>query len=316
MGTKLSLHGSAFLLFGEIIMDLKQPLTFDAQIMRLKDHNMVIDDEQFTLNVLPKINYYRFTGYLLQDRKKPDDSDLKNNVTFTKIYNIYKFDEELRYILRKFIERTEIFLRTQIAYSFAIIKCCKPPFDQHYDDNNYYDKNSFNEVKNSFKIQKKHYVDSLVIKHHDKNYSSKMPLWVIVEFLSFSNLSKLYNSMYVSEKDAIADALGSGRETLENHMHCLSILRNKCAHAARLYNVEFNPPAKLSTKYLKRHPEVKNNTLFAYILVLMRRLPSKKDKLELNELLKTIIYEYKTCIDLTLIGFPKNYESLFMLEMN
>lgn len=34
-------------------------------------------------------------------------------------------------------------------------------------------------------------------------YSSKMPLWVIVELMSFSNMSKLYSSMYYSEKDAI-----------------------------------------------------------------------------------------------------------------
>ena len=30
-----------------------------------------------------------------------------------------------------------------------------------------------------------------------------MPLWVIVELMSFSNMSKLYSSMYYSEKEAI-----------------------------------------------------------------------------------------------------------------
>jgi abortive infection bacteriophage resistance protein len=43
-----------------------------------------------------------------------------------------------------------------------------------------------------------------------------MPLWVIVELMSFSNLSKLYSAMYYSEKDAIANMVGIGRDTLEN----------------------------------------------------------------------------------------------------
>ena len=39
--------------------------------------------------------------------------------------------------------------------------------------------------------------------------------------------------------------VGVGKDTLENHLHCLSVLRNKCAHTARMYNTDFNPPAKL-----------------------------------------------------------------------
>ena len=51
-----------------------------------------------------------------------------------------------------------------------------------------------------------------------------MLLWVIVELMSFSNMSKLYSSMYYSEKDAIARMVGVGKDTLENHLHCLSVL--------------------------------------------------------------------------------------------
>ena len=87
-----------------------------------------------------------------------------------------------------------------------------------------------------------------------------MPLWVIVELMSFSNLSKLYSSMYYSEKDVIANMVGVGRDTLENHLHCLSVLRNKCAHSARMYNTDFNPPAMFTTSLLRKHPEIKNNS--------------------------------------------------------
>lgn len=75
----------------------------------------------------------------------------------------------------------------------------------------------------TFSREKNYYKDSLIVKHHQIKYSSKMPLWVIVELMSFSNMSKLYSSMYYSEKDAIAHMVGVGRDTLENHLHCLPV---------------------------------------------------------------------------------------------
>lgn len=131
-----------------------------------------------------------------------------------------------------------------------------------------------------------------------------MPLWVIVELMSFSNMSKLYSSMYFSEKDVIAGAVGVGRETLENHLHCLSVLRNKCAHAARLYNTEFNPPAKFPSSFLRKHPEIKNNSLFSYTLVLLERLPDKDSK---KSLIRAVREAYECDIDMNLVGFPSNY---------
>jgi abortive infection bacteriophage resistance protein len=159
----------------------------------------------------------------------------------------------------------------------------------------------------NFGREKNYYRDSLIVKHHKMKYSSKMPLWVIVELMSFSNLSKLYSAMYYSEKDAIANMVGIGRDTLENHLHCLSVLRNKCAHAARMYNTDFNPPAKFTTSFLRKHPEIKNNSLFAYTLVLLKRLPDKESKKSFIQTLETLTEEYKDDIDMKLIGFPENY---------
>ena len=109
-----------------------------------------------------------------------------------------------------------------------------------------------------------HLMTSIMMKIIFIIYSSKMSLWVIMELMSFSNMSKLYSSMYYSEKDAIAGMVGVGKDTLENHLHCLSVLRNKCAHAARMYNTDFNPPAKFTTTFLRKRPEIKNNSFIIY----------------------------------------------------
>lgn len=270
-------------------------------------HGMDVADIIFAREVLKTINYYRFTGYALQFRKKPNESRYVDGITFEQVYRIYKFDEVLRDILRRYIEKSEIYYRTQIAYGFSVVKCTTPPYEQHYDERNFFNKKGYNEVMDNFAKEKNYYKDSLVVKHHKEKYASRMPLWVMVELMSFSNLSKLYSSMYFSEKEVIADAIGIGKTTLENHLHCLSVLRNKCAHAARLYNTEFNPPAKFTSSFLKKHPEVKNNSLFAYVLVLLKRLPDKCSKEAFLQAIEIVIDEYRGDIDMRLIGFPENY---------
>lgn len=292
-------------------MNLKKPATFDEQIGILEKHGISINNCNHAKDILKFVNYYRLTGYALQFRVSENESLYTGNISFDDVYNIYKADEHLRNLLRLYIEKAEIYYRTQIAYGFAISKCTVPPYDQHYNENNFYDKDGYNHVMGNFGREKDYYKDSLIVKHHKDKYSGKMPIWVMVELMSFSGLSKLYKSMYISEKSEIAKAIGVNYTTLENHLHCLSVLRNKCAHGARLYNTEFYPPAKFTSEFLKRNPEIKNNSLFAYILILLKRLPDKQSKQELIESVQNLIEQYKNDIDIKLMGFPTNYISVF-----
>lgn len=306
MGTKPSARLGFFTLWRND-MDLKKPLNLYEQINRLKNQGIIIADEEKAISILEKINYYRFTGYALQFRIDPQKSIYEDGTTFESVQNLCRVDEHLRDLFRMYIEKAEIYYRTQIAYRFSISKCLEPPHDQHYNKNNFYNKEGYEQVIESFKREKNYYKDSLIVKHHKNKYSSKMPLWVMVELMSFSNLSKLYSSMYISEKEAIAQAVGINYKTLENHLHCLSVLRNKCAHAARLYNTEFNPPARFTKTFLQRNPEVRNDSLFAYALVLLKRLPDEKSKRDLVDSIQVVIEQYKDDIDMSLIGFPQNY---------
>lgn len=296
-------------------MNLKEPLTFDRQLDKLVAHGIIISDRTKAIDILKKVNYYRFTGYALQFRQNPSCSDYIKGTAFETIYHLYKVDEILRDTFRRYIEKAEIYYRTQIAYGFSIAKCTEAPYDQHYDENNFWNKKGYREVMENFAREKNYYKDSLIVKHHKIKYSSRMPLWVIVELMSFSNMSKLYSSMYYSEKGVIAEMVGTGRDTLENHLHCLAILRNKCAHAARMYNTEFNPPAKFSKSFLRKHPEIRNNSLFAYVLVLLKRLPDDDSRKSLIQTMDTVINEFRSDIDLNLIGFPEDYLKIMKNEL-
>lgn len=291
-------------------MELKAPLSLDGQIDKLKSHGMIITDDNRVKNILSRINYYRFTGYALQFRQSINNSDYVGGLTFEKVYKIYQFDERIRDILRRYIEIAEVFYRAQISYGFCMAKCVDSPHDQHYDEKNYYKKEEFKEIIVHLEKDKGYYKDSLIVKHHRDKYDDKMPLWVMVELLSFSDVSKLFCCMYYSEQNNIANAIGISAATLENHLHCLSVLRNKCAHAARLYNTKFYPAARFNPKFLRSNRNIKNDTLFAYLLILIKRLSENSIRRALVNDIYTIIEEYKGDIDLSLIGFPEDYYEL------
>lgn len=290
---------------------LKQPLSFDEQIERFSAHNIAVSNNASTRNILQRISYYLLTGYALSFRKSPSDSDCLDGTSFEKIYELYCFDEKLRSIIRDYVEIAEVYYKTQIAHWFSLAKCSNPPHDQHYCRDNYYRKESFDDIISCFERERdNYYKDSLIVKHHRAKYNGKMPLWVMVNLLSFSNTSKLYGSMYKSDQQYIASQIGVSVATLTNHLHCLSVLRNKCSHAARLYNTCFMPSAHFPSDFLRRNPDVRSDTLFAYLLVLLKRLPEKKLRTQFKNDLKAIIRVYSDNIDLALIGFPENYEKI------
>ena len=69
-------------------MDLKAPLSYDEQIKKLEKHGIVVNDTEKAKKILKQINYYRYTGYALQFRTNPTNSNYVGNLSFEKIYKI------------------------------------------------------------------------------------------------------------------------------------------------------------------------------------------------------------------------------------
>ena len=297
-------------------MDLKKPISWEEQVQRLIFHKMDILDNDSAMRVLSETNYYRFTGYALQFRDKDNPDDYIAGTKFENVWRLHQFDNELRRILKLYLDIVELHARAQIAYGFSMEKCQNPPHDQHYESSNFFNEESHhNIISSSLDREKENNKDSLFVIHHAEKYEGRMPLWVIVELISFTNLSKLYSAMYYDEQDIIAKNMGISRETLKNHIHCLANLRNKVAHAGRLYNVAYNPPVKLGHNYLKRNPDIRANTLFAYLVVLLRRIPCKADKAELIKAMEDTVLQYSDCVELSLIGFPVDYKQRLRKEI-
>lgn len=59
---------------------------------------------------------------------------------------------------------------------------------------------------------------------------------------------------------------------------------------------------------------IRNDSLFAYILMLIKRLPSDNERKQFKDKLNRIVKKYEKDIDLNLIGFPKNYRELMYIK--
>ena len=293
------------------LKSLKKPCTFSEQVAVIKKHNLIIEDEEEVRAFFSKNNYYRFTGYALQFRVSPNSSDYQDGVEFKKIKRIYEFDERLRNLVMSYLGKTEVLFRTVISNTFSLLHCNKEPYDQHYNSDNYGLKAGFEKLKIAFSEHRhEYYGDMLMTRHHAKKYGDKMPLWVIAELMSFSDLSRLYSFMFSSDQNAISSKFGVSSDMLQNNMHCLVVLRNKCAHLSRLYNSVINPSVQFSQEFLRKNPELNNGSLYAHLLNLRNRQPTTQDKRRMAQDLINLVKEYIDCLDLKLMGFPLNWESM------
>ena len=155
---------------------LKTPLNVPQQLAQFQSHGTLVQDEAAALSILERVSYYRLSGYALEFRTSAHPDHYAPGTTIEQIYDRYRFDEDLRHILRKYVEIAEIFYRTQIANIISLRKCSQPPHDQHYDAANYYRKEHFQDLMVQLRKQLHYYRDSLFIQHHIGKYHGRMPL--------------------------------------------------------------------------------------------------------------------------------------------
>ncbi len=295
-------------------MDIKQPEPLCKQVEKLKEHGCEITDFNQALLILSKINYYKLSAYFLPFRLS--DGTYKPETTLFQVYKIYEFERKLISFLYGVIQEIEVFVKTQIAYFHSNKYGALGYMDTSTVKLSAADKHA--KLIEQFTNEIRRNSDLLFVKHHNKYYDGKFPLWVAIELFSLGNTSQLYAQMLTSDKKAVANVISGITGTrltygqLESCLHCLTILRNKCAHFSRIYFFRFSATPKLprledEKAYIKGRKYV---YLFQYIFVLKMLYPSPENWHIIVATLKVIIDQYNEFIDIKHIGFPENWESL------
>lgn len=291
--------GRQFFLLESALL-LKEPTTYKEQILKLKGHGFVVDNEEQAIEFLKNVNYYRLSAYFLPF-KRPNE--VANDIPFSKLISIYRFDSRMRLWVLAVIEDIEQYAKTQIAYHIAHEYGAEAYLNEDIFSQKHKHKNFLSKLEDHKKENRK----NPVLIHHNKRYKGRIPIWAIVEFFSIGSLSVFYADLKIRDRKYIAkNGFSTGQKQLVSWLRVTTELRNRCAHFARLYFWNFHSVPKSD----KHNSKQMDNTLFSQIFMLKLLHPMKE---EWNRHLKNLIDlidEFSQEIDLDHIGFKTDWKSV------
>ncbi|MFD1884842.1 Abi family protein [Paenibacillus wenxiniae] len=282
---------------------LKRPTTVREQLDILIDKKLIVENEIAALNLLRKVNYYRFTAYTLPFKQ---NNIFSSGITFNKVYELYQFDAKFRNALMEIIEYIEISFRTQISNDIAL----KYGSTGYRNSNNFY-KQAWH-LKFIQEIDRciEHSYREPVITHYRENYNAQYPIWVVSEVMTFGIVSKLYKNMKLEDRKRIARTYYANVDyrDIENWLEVLTIIRNRCAHYSRLFNYKI----PTSIKYTRNEKATLAKNLVYGIIYNSKYLITDQD-FWTNWVIRLVdlISRYKE-IDLTWMGFPPDWKQLLI----
>ena len=289
----------------------KKHKTFEEQLGILKQRKLIISNDSFVLSKLKHINYYRLSAYFLPFQY-PKNSENENiflpNTSFENILSSYYFDAELRKIIFEAVESIEIYFRTQIAYFHSL----------KYDAFGYLKLENFRENKaDKFQelqddiLKERTRSKEFFIKHFKKKYNSvDLPIWSVVEIISFGSLSKFFMILKEEEQNQVIQNIhGINKVVFYKWFHALSGVRNICAHHSRLWNrtlgVSFEVPRGLDS--FENIKESRNKVFFALSVIEYLLTCIGEDEVDFKTKIKNLIKKYPK-VKLESMGFIENWE--------
>lgn len=230
-------------------MNRKPFRTHNQMLKILRSRGMEISDGGKAKRILERENYYCIiNGYktLFIDSSYKKEF-FKKGTTFDEIFALFSLDRDLKRMLLPELLKVEGFVKSTIAYNFH----------QKYPD-----KNSYLAFENyTSKSDKTKDILSIIatlsnciskqrnnaVTYYIENYQH-CPLWVLVNFMSFGSISKLYRVLDDNIRLNIAKEITKhykkyyannrqiSPEMLDECLGAFVMFRNTCAHDERLYN--------------------------------------------------------------------------------
>lgn len=294
---------------------VKPPLSFTAQLQKLKDRGLVVKDDSKAVDYLQQISYYRLSAYFLPYQKKKDTFD--TGTTIEQIIATYSFDRELRLLMFECIERVEIAIRTQFIYQLAI-----KYNNSHWQDNRavfvnpYYNSvgnlidpySDFQAIISRAKSARK---PEVFIKHYVDEYNNPAnpPAWMCFELLTIGELSNLYRGLKENDdKKRIANFFKVHPTVLQSWLHSLTYVRNICAHHSRLWNKDLavEPTLLLKPKADWLGPSYTNNRrTFYFICVVKYLLNNSSQNNHLGHRLEALFAKFPN-VPVKYLGIPSD----------
>jgi len=301
----------------------------DEQVEILRNKGLIINDEQYAMEVLFRENYFFLNGYRHLFMKSESNRTYIPGTTFEELYSLFLFDRTFRNILFKNILNIENNLKSIMSYHLSL--------RYGYHERDYLNHKNFtnnpersrqvNDVLKKMKRQIKSNASTHSATMHYVNSYGYIPLWVLVKVLSFGIIGELYLILKKEDQISIADVYDLDSESLSNYLVLLANYRNLCAHE----DIVFENRTQRSIADTKYHRLLKiditndeyiygKNDVFALLIIIKQMLTYDEFKnfaLEVSHALKNLKMNIKTIpIEKILdrMGFPKNWEEIIEIE--
>ena len=216
----------------------KMPIDIPEQISILKKRGLIIANESVALRYFSDISYFRLASYWKTFEIDPASHELVKGTSLQDILTLYAFDRELRDVIFAAIQDIEIALRTRIIHHFSMIHGAF----WFMNDALFCDIEIFQRCLSSLQNELARSKEDFLLVHFKKYDLPPMPpVWKTLEIASFGTLSKLYCNMAdTSVKKSVAKSFGLPQyRYLESWIRSITVLRNCCAHHARIWNRRF-----------------------------------------------------------------------------
>jgi abortive infection bacteriophage resistance protein len=227
----------------------KPALTIEEQIAQLSARGMGFRDPTRAVHYLGELNYYRLSGYWLRREQDHTSHTFFPGTMFEDVLDDYVFDRELKLLILDAVERLEISIRTHWAYELGT------RHGPHAHLNGALFK------PRSQKWSHPAAVANLIggveqsrerfIRHLRDTYDELLPpIWAAVEVLSLGQISRWFaNLRHAADRKSVASHYGLDEALLASFLHHISIVRNICAHHARLWDRDLPLKAQLPRKH-------------------------------------------------------------------
>lgn len=282
---------------------IKNHLSYEEQAKLLENRNLTILNFDFAIKKLSHLNYYRLSAYFYPFFEQKNS--FKNETTFEDILQLYYFDKELRHLVFYAIEKIEVYIRTQI--SFSISK--NNGVFGYVDENIFHDKQKHSNLLKSIKSETVRSKEIFVKEFYDKYDEEYLPVWAMVEIVSFNTLSKIFANLKESYRSEITKELKIKPFVFQRWLHTLTYIRNICAHHSRLWNktLAIEP---MIPKNQKLFQKLNNQKLF-FVLNMIQFIFISIDNKEFDfkSELKSLLNKYPI-VDVKAMGFVQDWEEL------
>ena len=230
----------------------------------------------------------------------------KSGTTFEQAYTLYKFDSRLRKLIAGEMEKIEVSIRTQMAYTLS------DEIDIYWfaDSANFVSATKHSGLISSLQSELDRTDDDQILRFKRMYSDVFPPAWMTMEVTSFGTLSMLYKLLKPSlTKRKIANYYGVSDSVFESWLHSIVYVRNICAHHSRLWNktLRIQPlfPRKVGGTFISA--PVRNDRLYYVLCIIQYLLLKVNPNTTFPARLKALLAEFPNA-DVSAMGFPKNWE--------